>query len=122
MAAALHTLKNLVCSGKKLAVLGDMFELGEISASAHYEVGKLAAKVPVSKLFVMGEYAQDMVRGAQEAGISAADILTGDSHTVLAEALGHHAVSGDVVLVKASRGMVMERVLEEYMHGSSQEL
>jgi UDP-N-acetylmuramoyl-tripeptide--D-alanyl-D-alanine ligase len=120
MAVALQTLKNLACSGKKLAVLGDMFELGEISVSAHYEVGRLAAEVPVSKLFVMGEYAQDMVRGAREAGVPASDILVGDSHTALAEALRHSAVAGDVVLVKASRGMTMERMLDEYMHGSSQ--
>lgn len=115
MAAALRTLQSLTCSGKKVAVLGDMFELGESSPSAHYEVGKLAAGVPVAKLLLLGDYASNTSQGAQDAGMAASDILIGESHEALAQTLAGETTQGDVILVKASRGMTMENVLEHYV-------
>jgi UDP-N-acetylmuramoyl-tripeptide--D-alanyl-D-alanine ligase len=115
MAAALHTLKSIACSGKKIAVLGDMAELGEISASAHYDAGALAADVPVNALFLLGEYAADTSRGAQEAGMTATDIVISESHAALAALLSNTVAPGDIVLIKASRSMALEQVLEEYM-------
>ena len=115
MAAALLTLKSLMSSGKKVAVLGDMFELGESSSSAHYEIGKLAAEVPVAKLFLLGDYASNTSQGAQDNGMAASDIVIGESHQALAQALIRETAPGDVILVKASRGMTMENVLDHYV-------
>lgn len=115
MVSALHTLETLTCRGKKIAVLGDMFELGAISQSAHHEVGKLAAEVPVAQIFVLGEYARDVSQGAQEAGMAPAHIIIGDSHEHLAGELANYVKEGDVVLVKASRGMAMEKVVEQVL-------
>jgi UDP-N-acetylmuramoyl-tripeptide--D-alanyl-D-alanine ligase len=115
MTAALHTLQSLTCSGKKVAVLGDMFELGESSPSAHYDIGKLAADVPVAKLFLLGDYALNTSQGAQDVGMPATDIVIGESHQALARALRRETGPGDVILVKASRGMTMEKVLDHYM-------
>lgn len=115
MAAALRTLKSVACSGKKVAVLGDMLELGEISASAHYDVGALAADVPVDYLFLFGEYAEDIARGAKEAGMLSEDIAIGKSHATLGAMLTDTVTAGDTVLVKASRCMALERILDEYI-------
>jgi UDP-N-acetylmuramoyl-tripeptide--D-alanyl-D-alanine ligase len=114
MKAALRTLSAMNCSGKKTAVLGDMLELGEISASAHYETGALAAEIGLDALLVIGKYAADIARGAQDAGMPQTHILTADSHAALAKALVGLIQAGDLVLLKASRGMALERVLEEY--------
>lgn len=116
MAAALRTLKSMACSGKKVAVLGDMFELGEISTSAHAEVGALAADVPVNFLLLLGEHAAETSRGAQEAGMAATGIVIGESYAALAAMLADTVTCGDIVLIKASRSMVLERVLDEYMN------
>ena len=114
MASALRTLTSAACSGKKIAVLGDMFELGEISASAHAEVGARTADVPVDNLFLLGEYAADMSQGAQKAGMAASNIVIAESHAELAALIADVAASEDIVLLKASRGMTLERVLNEY--------
>jgi UDP-N-acetylmuramoyl-tripeptide--D-alanyl-D-alanine ligase len=114
MAAALHTMHAMACSGKKMAVLGDMRELGEISAVAHREVGQLAAEVPVAKLFLLGEYAGDLAHGALAAGMRSEDIAICASHQELAQAIAAHAAAGDLLLVKASRGVALEKALECY--------
>lgn len=114
MAAALQTMQTLACSGKKIAVLGDMRELGEISAAAHREVGQLAAEVPVAKLFLLGEYAGDMAHGALAAGMRSEDVAICASHQELAQAIAASAVAGDLLLLKASRGVALEKALEHY--------
>ncbi len=115
MAAALHTLQRFPCQGRKIAVLGDMFELGPISAEAHYTVGQQAADVPVDHLLLLGEYAEDVARGARDGGMAQNAVFIGDSHTQLAEELAAYARPHDILLVKASRGMMMEKVLELYL-------
>jgi UDP-N-acetylmuramoyl-tripeptide--D-alanyl-D-alanine ligase len=115
MASALRTLKFLPCSGKKIAVLGDMLELGQISQSAHYDVGKLAAEVPVEQLFLLGEYAKDISQGAQAMRMSEANIFIGESHEQIAYELAQYIKSQDVILFKASRGVAMEKVIEHYL-------
>lgn len=114
MASALRTLRTMACDGRKIAVLGDMLELGDISAAAHAEVGELAAAVPVRALFLMGEYAGDAARGAMKAGMANSQITMAASHAEVAAQLAEVAEPGDIVLLKASRGMALERVLDEY--------
>jgi len=115
MTAALRTLKTFPCSEKKIAVLGDMLELGQISQSAHYDIGKRAAEVPVDKLFLLGEYAKDVSQGAQAMGMAETNILIGDSHEQLAYELAKHVKQQDIILFKASRGMAMEKIIEHYL-------
>ena len=115
MAAALRTLQSFPCAGRKIAVLGDMRELGPISSSAHYHVGELAAEVPVSRLFLLGEYAPDIAQGAQAAGLAAAQICIGASHAELAAELAHYVQPRDLLLFKASRGMTLEKVIDDFL-------
>lgn len=122
MAAALQTMHTFTCPGKKMAVLGDMRELGEISAAAHREIGQLAAEVPVAKLFALGEYAHDLARGALAAGMRSEDIVICASHQEVGQALAAHVAAGDCLLVKASRGVALEKALEYYQQLSRLEI
>ena len=70
MAAALQTMKELPCRGRRVAVLGDMAELGEHSEDAHEEVGRRAAELGIGQLFAIGKMAPAMARGARAAGLN----------------------------------------------------
>ena len=110
MQSALSVIRTISCSGKRYAVLGDMLELGECSGEMHYKVGKLAAKAGLSGLLCYGEEAKQIARGALEAGFD----LT-ESCTSLQEAVNwlHRVLRpGDAVILKASRGMHLESVIE----------
>jgi UDP-N-acetylmuramoyl-tripeptide--D-alanyl-D-alanine ligase len=90
-------------------VLGDMAELGAQSQAAHREVGKAAAPI-LQHLFAVGERARDIADAARENGLdSIIKILDVDA---AARELKHFVKSGDVVLIKASRSMQLEKVSE----------
>jgi len=106
----LETLKDFPCSGRRVAVLGDMAELGAHSAQAHAEVGRRAAELKVDQLFTVGKMAGVMGAAARAAGLMRV-IELGEVETV-ANAVKHFVRTGDVVLVKASRATRIERVSE----------
>jgi UDP-N-acetylmuramoyl-tripeptide--D-alanyl-D-alanine ligase len=113
VAAALRTLAGLRGRGRAFAVLGDMFELGDDAPALHAECGVQAARAGVSLLIGMGPLSEHLVRGAREAGL--ADVVhTGDPREAAAR-VRERARAGDVVLVKGSRGMQMERVVRELL-------
>lgn len=110
MLAALQVLKDLPCKGRRVAVLGDMAELGAQSEAAHEEVGRCAAENGVNQLFAVGKMAPAMARSARAAGllrvIELADV------EVACGALKSFLKPGDVVLLKASRSMRLEQIAE----------
>lgn len=108
MRAALQVLKDTKADGRRIAILGGMLELGDHAPLAHFEVGREAAQC-ADLLFAYGAHAEQYIRGAEEAGLPAQLYPT---HEALAEALRRTTKPGDVLLVKGSRGMRMERVLE----------
>ncbi|MGI8965314.1 MAG: glutamate ligase domain-containing protein, partial [Limisphaerales bacterium] len=110
MLAALQTLRDLPCVGRRAAVLGDMAELGEQSASAHAEVGKNAAQLGVKKLFAVGKMAAEIANGARQAGLKKIIELAEVDSAALA--VKEFLKPGDLVLLKASRAMRLERVAE----------
>lgn len=110
MLAALEVLKDLPCKGRRVAVLGDMAELGAHSEAAHAEVGRAAAELGVSQLFAVGEMASVMARAARDAGLNRVIELA--DVDVACEALKTFLKPGDVVLLKASRATRLERVAE----------
>ncbi|MEG2769669.1 MAG: UDP-N-acetylmuramoyl-tripeptide--D-alanyl-D-alanine ligase, partial [Oscillospiraceae bacterium] len=69
MAAALKMLAEKKCEGKKIAVLGDMLELGEISVKAHYNAGKQAAECGADVVIAIGEKSTEIAKGAKENGV-----------------------------------------------------
>jgi UDP-N-acetylmuramoyl-tripeptide--D-alanyl-D-alanine ligase len=108
--AALETLKEFPCQGRRVAVLGEMAELGPHSAEAHAEVGRRAAETRVDQLFAVGKMAGVMGAAARAAGLMHVTEL-GEAE-IGATAVKHFVRSGDVVLIKASRASRLERVGE----------
>lgn len=108
MLAALQTLHDLPCTGRRVAVLGDMAELGVQQTAAHIEVGQRAAELGVNRLFAVGKMASVTAAAARGRGLVQSIEFT----DVLAAAAGVKAEvrAGDLVLLKASRATRLERV------------
>jgi UDP-N-acetylmuramoyl-tripeptide--D-alanyl-D-alanine ligase len=110
MAAAIDTLAGVARGRRAIAVLGPMNELGSESRLYHEEVGALAARAGVAGLIVVGEDAEPMLSGARAERSWRGELLgVADADSALA-ALGNLLAPGDVVLVKASRAVGLERV------------
>jgi UDP-N-acetylmuramoyl-tripeptide--D-alanyl-D-alanine ligase len=112
MRAALHTLAGIREADLRVAVLGDMLELGPDAARLHREIGRLAGELGIDRLLIIGRYAEDMRDGALEGGMTSESILACDSHSDAIPLLEEWLKEADhpVVLVKASRGMKLETV------------
>jgi UDP-N-acetylmuramoyl-tripeptide--D-alanyl-D-alanine ligase len=111
MRAALVTVRHLKEQGRGIAVLGDMLELGESSAILHEQIGRLAAD-SVERLYLLGEMADAVARGARTGGFPAASIFVAKSHGEIVDDALRFLRAGDCILVKGSRGMRMESVAE----------
>lgn len=114
MRAALLTLRDYPVQGKRIAVLGDMFELGMITRQAHADVGTLAADCGVDLLLTVGEAMQAAHESALAKGVDALHCKDRDAALGI---LTERCRAGDVVLVKASHGMAFEKILEGFYSG-----
>jgi UDP-N-acetylmuramoyl-tripeptide--D-alanyl-D-alanine ligase len=112
MKAALRTLVELDSDGRRIAVLGEMGELGAESEHGHRDVGEAAAALRIDELIAVGPIGATIARAAEKAGLK--NSVTVNSQEEAAELLDKNAVPGDLVLVKGSRSARMERVLEEF--------
>ena len=108
--AALELLAGL--PGRRFAVLGEMLELGDASDDGHRVVGEAAART-VETLVVVGAGAVGIAEGALEAGLDAGRILQVNDIEGARDALVPRLRDGDVVLVKASRGIELDRLVDE---------
>jgi UDP-N-acetylmuramoyl-tripeptide--D-alanyl-D-alanine ligase len=108
MKAAIRTLAE-TDGNKKIAVLSDMLELGEISAQAHREIGGLVAKSNIDLLLTYGELSRNTADGAVAEGMK--NVYHFDSKEELASKLIEECKPGDTVIFKASRGMKLEDVI-----------
>ncbi len=108
--AALETLCGLPLQGRRVAVLGDMAELGAQSEAAHAEVGRRAAELQVSQLFAVGKMAPVIGKAAREAGLTRVFEFAEVEGAV--KAVKSFLKPGDVVLFKASRVSRLERIAE----------
>ena len=108
MKAALAMFREYPCK-RRFALLGDMLELGEMSGPAHAEAGRQAAEYGVDVLLCYGPESARMAEAASAAGVKAAHVA---SYREAADALLSQMQPGDALLVKASRGMALEKALE----------
>ena len=112
MAAALTVLGKR--QGRRIAVLGDMLELGVCTHAEHYRVGRIAAEKS-DIVFAYGPNAGRVIDGALTGGIPGNRAKAFDDHGELAATLKRTVRPGDVMLVKGSRGMHMEIALELFL-------
>ena len=120
MEAALQTLKHLAGVKKSLALLGDMFELGDHAEKAHKELGRQAAEMKITYLAAVGQFASLVTEGAIEAGMAKENVFLCRSKEAVSSCVQNlvqeNKISqGDYVLVKASRGMKMETLVDSLM-------
>ena len=109
---ALETLKT-ICKGKtSMAVLGDMLELGDRSDSLHRQIGKVAALSGVSHLFVFGTQVKHLIAGALENGMDETQVFYGQKDEIARQVL-ENAKTATWVLIKGSRGMAMETIIQK---------
>lgn len=108
--AALNLLEEL--EGRRIAVLGDMLELGDFEERGHRMVGARAAEV-VDELIVVGERARWIADEARIAGLASETITELEDSEGAIEHLRGRVAEGDVLLVKGSRGMEMDRIVSE---------
>ena len=112
MAAALAVLGKK--PGRRIAVLGDMLELGDCAWAEHYRIGRIAAE-NAEVVFAYGPNAPRVVSGAVTGGKSTTAARAFDTHENMAANLKRICKPGDVLLFKGSRGMRMETVLELFL-------
>ena len=108
--AALETLCGLPLQGRRVAVLGDMAELGPHSAAAHAEVGRRAAELGIGQLFAVGHHSGVTAQAARAAGLTR--VIEFAEVEAAAQAMRGFLKPGDVVLLKASRSSRFERIVE----------
>ena len=112
MAAALNVLAGR--KGRKIAVLGDMLELGTSAHPEHYKLGRIVAQ-KADLLFAYGPHGQVVVDGAITGGMQSICVSAYTDHQALADALKQAAKPGDILLFKGSRGMHMEISLDYFL-------
>lgn len=112
MKSALTVLSSSECAGKRIAILGDMFELGDESERQHLGVGLFAKGLGIDRIIAVGENARAIARGAEGGSAQVSWFATKDE---LYPQLDGLIGEGDVVLVKGSRGMKMEDIVERVL-------
>lgn len=112
MKAAVQLLAQTGAKRKRIAVLGDMLELGPNAAQMHEEVGGFVARHGIDQLVACGLLGRSLAKGAKQAGLDQAHILEVPDARAASAAIKTFVKPGDIVLIKASRGMKLELVAD----------
>ena len=110
MEAALKVLRDYDTNGRKIAVLGDMFEMGEFAPELHKKVGKFAAEIGIDRVYAVGTLAEYIFMGAKEQ--ASTQVFYYPTKESFIEVMQKELQAEDAVLFKASRGMQFEEMLE----------
>lgn len=112
MVGALNTAQEIAAGRPLILVLGDMLELGQLSEEAHLDIGRQAAELKPAYLVCVGANAKGFAEGAMEAGMSSGKIVECKDHIIAKKIVPQLANPGDVILVKGSRGIALENVVQ----------
>jgi UDP-N-acetylmuramoyl-tripeptide--D-alanyl-D-alanine ligase len=114
--AAVDALKGLTPDGGKLIVgLGDMLELGDETVPAHLEAGGMVRELGASYFMAIGEHALEMIEGAISRGFPPERAFVAADHREMAQEISDVMESGDLIFLKGSRKMCLEKVAEALM-------
>ncbi len=115
--ALLSMVQTIVDGGngakRKIVIAGEMRELGENAAQIHYETGEKIAEIGVDKLFGVENFAQNLLEGAKNGGLSEVEFY--ENSTVAGEKFLNEVQPGDLILIKGSRGVKTEKVIEKLL-------
>ncbi len=100
---------------RKWVVLGDMLELGELSAKAHWETGEEVGEMQPDYLVVVGKEAEKISEGAQNSGLSLSRIFSFTNASEAGDFLQSKIYKGDVILIKGSQGIHLEKIVKKIM-------
>jgi UDP-N-acetylmuramoyl-tripeptide--D-alanyl-D-alanine ligase len=112
MKAAIQLLAQWTPARERVAVLGDMLELGSETKPMHRDVGQFLAGQGLSRLIACGSLGHEIAEGARRAGMAESAIVEVGDAAAATELVRTTVRQGDVVLVKASRGMKMEQIVQ----------
>lgn len=112
MRSAIETISEMPGARRKVAVVGDMLELGAWSVKAHREIGQIATRCGIDLLITVGEKARHIMEAAVEAGMRSEMVAHFASSEETARAINSMVRKGDLVLIKGSRRMKLENVFE----------
>ncbi len=113
--SSLRLLDSIKSNGKKIAVLGDMLELGKLSIEKHRLVGEIVAKLNISDLILVGEKTRDLAYSAKTNGFDKEHIFHFDNSDRAKKFVQELIEKDDIILVKGSQSMRMEKVVKEIM-------
>jgi UDP-N-acetylmuramoyl-tripeptide--D-alanyl-D-alanine ligase len=119
MGQALKTLTGFKRTGRTIAVLGDMLELGEFTESAHIKIGRMVSGLGIDYLFTLGEDSVNIALAASEGGMNEENIYIEKEHQDVIAKLRAIITKGDCILVKGSRSMKMELIIKELTNQTS---
>jgi UDP-N-acetylmuramoyl-tripeptide--D-alanyl-D-alanine ligase len=113
MRAALQELKETFADGRHVAILGDMLELGEEEEGWHRDIGQCAAELSLDALWTVGERGRWIADGARDGGLDESRVFRSGGVEEARRVLPFRVAPGDVVLLKASRGVRLEELADE---------
>ncbi len=111
MIGALETLRDMPVTGRRIAVLGEMRELGDFAEEGHASVGRAAARADLDRLVLVGPLTRALGDAALAAGWAGEKTLVLESSAAAADVLPSLIAPGDAVLVKGSRALAMEQIV-----------
>jgi len=112
MKAAIDVLNTMKSGGRGICILGDMLELGDLSHEEHYKTGAYAASSGAEAIIAVGEFSDDIKRGAMASGMNSSSVHAFSGTKEAAVSLDELVRPGDTVLIKGSRGMKMEYIVD----------
>ncbi len=113
MRHAIDALKELPSSGRKILIAGDMLELGNLAGRFHFLLGKQAAESGIHFIVAVGRLSNHIVEGAIKAGMGQDRVVACQDQKAVMEIISKLVRSGDTILVKGSRAMRMETIVEK---------
>ena len=108
--AGLNTLSQ-IAEGRKIAILGDMLELGEVAEKEHYKLGSVIIEEGIDYLITIGDLALKIAEGAEDKGLDKSKIFTYNRKREAIDKIEEIMETDDTILVKASRGMKLEEIV-----------